>query len=497
MPTPVAHPDRRLHRRAPRQRPAPDRRRGPPRARRRHQRLVQRRLQARAARQDRLRAPVRARDVPGLEARGQGRAHRPRPGRRRHDERHDLARSHELLRDACRPISSTSRLWLEADRMATLLDALSQENLDNQREVVKNEKRWSYDNRPYGTWQEKLQAHLYPPEHPYHHSTIGSMADLDAASLEDVERVLPDLLRAEQRGHLGRRRRRHRGRPSQRRALLRRHPGEPGHPAARRPVAAADARWRDPRDRLRPGAAAAHLRRLPRAGLRRSPPGRARGRRPDPRRWQGQPAASPARPRRADRPGRRAVHARVHRRRVDPGRLGHGPPGRDGRAGRGGAARGARAARHRSGQRRRAGPRLRPDRGGRARRAPARRGTRRPAVDVRDAVRRPEPHQRDAAALPGGDAGGDPRGRGRDVPARQPARADLPARDAAGRFRGRRRRRREGSRRRPPSRTRRWPHDRHRPGRARRLRRRRAPDARARRGRTTSPPSPGRSSTTG
>jgi predicted Zn-dependent peptidase len=78
-------------------------------------------------------------------------------------------------------------LWLEADRMATLLDALSQENLDNQREVVKNEKRWSYDNRPYGSWQEKLQAHLYPPEHPYHHSTIGSMEDLDAASVEDVK----------------------------------------------------------------------------------------------------------------------------------------------------------------------------------------------------------------------------------------------------------------------------------------------------------------------
>jgi zinc protease len=77
-------------------------------------------------------------------------------------------------------------LWLEADRMATLLDALSQENLDNQREVVKNEKRWSYDNRPYGSWQEKLQAHLYPADHPYHHSTIGSMEDLDAASLEDV-----------------------------------------------------------------------------------------------------------------------------------------------------------------------------------------------------------------------------------------------------------------------------------------------------------------------
>jgi len=78
-------------------------------------------------------------------------------------------------------------LWLEADRMGTLLEALSQENLDNQREVVKNEKRWSYDNRPYGTWSEKLQAHLFPPEHPYHHPTIGSMEDLDAASLDDVK----------------------------------------------------------------------------------------------------------------------------------------------------------------------------------------------------------------------------------------------------------------------------------------------------------------------
>jgi predicted Zn-dependent peptidase len=77
-------------------------------------------------------------------------------------------------------------LWLEADRMGTLLDALNQENLDNQREVVKNEKRWSYDNRPYGSWYEKLQGHLFPPEHPYHHTTIGSMEDLDAASIEDV-----------------------------------------------------------------------------------------------------------------------------------------------------------------------------------------------------------------------------------------------------------------------------------------------------------------------
>jgi predicted Zn-dependent peptidase len=77
-------------------------------------------------------------------------------------------------------------LWLEADRMGTLLEALSQENLDNQRAVVKNEKRSSYDNQPYGSWQEKLFGHLYPEGHPYHHPTIGSMEDLDAASLEDV-----------------------------------------------------------------------------------------------------------------------------------------------------------------------------------------------------------------------------------------------------------------------------------------------------------------------
>ena len=77
-------------------------------------------------------------------------------------------------------------LWLEADRMATLLDALSQENLDNQREVVKNEKRQSYDNRPYGTFYENLMAAVFPQGHPYHHTPIGSMEDLDAASPADV-----------------------------------------------------------------------------------------------------------------------------------------------------------------------------------------------------------------------------------------------------------------------------------------------------------------------
>jgi predicted Zn-dependent peptidase len=78
-------------------------------------------------------------------------------------------------------------LWLEADRMATLLDAVSQDNLDNQRDVVKNEKRQSYDNRPYGSFYEKLMAAVFPAGHPYHHTPIGSMEDLDAASLDDVQ----------------------------------------------------------------------------------------------------------------------------------------------------------------------------------------------------------------------------------------------------------------------------------------------------------------------
>lgn len=77
-------------------------------------------------------------------------------------------------------------LWLEADRMGRLLPAMTQPKLDNQRDVVKNERRWSVDNQPYGTWWEKLPALCFPPEHPFHHSLIGSMEDLDAASLEDV-----------------------------------------------------------------------------------------------------------------------------------------------------------------------------------------------------------------------------------------------------------------------------------------------------------------------
>ena len=77
-------------------------------------------------------------------------------------------------------------LWLEANRMGKLLPAMTQQKLDTQRDVVKNERRWSMDNQPYGTWWEKLPALCFPSSHPFHHSLIGSMEDLDAASLDDV-----------------------------------------------------------------------------------------------------------------------------------------------------------------------------------------------------------------------------------------------------------------------------------------------------------------------
>ena len=259
-------------------------------------------------------------------------------------------------------------LWLEADRMGTLLDALSQENLDNQREVVKNEKRWSYDNRPYGSWYEKLQGHLYPPEHPYHHTTIGSMEDLDAASIEDVSAFFrtyyaPNNAVVTVVGDVD-----PDADPALDRALLRRHPGEPVDPAARRPVAAADPRQRacarpsTTRSRCRGSTSGSGRRVTATSGSMRStspprssPAARARGciagwsaTSGSPRTWPSCRSGSSA--------GRRSWPA---------GR----PSGRASRrAGRGRPPRGAGAARARDDQRRRAGPRPGADRDRGARR---------------------------------------------------------------------------------------------------------------------------------
>jgi zinc protease len=77
-------------------------------------------------------------------------------------------------------------LWMESDRMGYLLPALTDAKFNNQRDVVLNERRQNYENRPYGLAGMALVAELYPPDHPYHWLTIGAAEDLRAAQLEDV-----------------------------------------------------------------------------------------------------------------------------------------------------------------------------------------------------------------------------------------------------------------------------------------------------------------------
>ncbi|HET7464495.1 MAG TPA: pitrilysin family protein [Longimicrobium sp.] len=78
-------------------------------------------------------------------------------------------------------------LWLESDRMATLLTRVNQERLDAEREIVKNERRLRVDNQPFGIADELVSAALFPGTNPYSWPVIGSMTDLSAASLEDVQ----------------------------------------------------------------------------------------------------------------------------------------------------------------------------------------------------------------------------------------------------------------------------------------------------------------------
>jgi len=83
-------------------------------------------------------------------------------------------------------------LWIESDRMGYLLDVVNQELVDVQRDVVKNERRQSYENAPYGPSYLALLDALFPPGHPYNGAVIGSMADLSAATLEDVRGFFKD-----------------------------------------------------------------------------------------------------------------------------------------------------------------------------------------------------------------------------------------------------------------------------------------------------------------
>jgi len=78
-------------------------------------------------------------------------------------------------------------LWIESDRMGYLLDAITQERLDVQRDVVKNERRQTFENAPYGKSSLTLLDTMFPAGHPYHGAVIGSMQDLSAATLDDVK----------------------------------------------------------------------------------------------------------------------------------------------------------------------------------------------------------------------------------------------------------------------------------------------------------------------
>ena len=98
----------------------------------------------------------------GSEHVGRERTLRTDSARGWHAEWLHLARPHELFRDRAVQPSSRVALWLEADRMGQLLPAMTQQKLDTQRDVVKNERRWSVDNQPYGTWWERLPALAFP-----------------------------------------------------------------------------------------------------------------------------------------------------------------------------------------------------------------------------------------------------------------------------------------------------------------------------------------------
>src|SRR6266540_4051241 len=78
-------------------------------------------------------------------------------------------------------------LWLEADRMGYLLDALDERSFMNQQDTVRNERRQSIENVPYGIVDEELFHQLFPPSHPYHAVVMGSHADIQAAKLDDVK----------------------------------------------------------------------------------------------------------------------------------------------------------------------------------------------------------------------------------------------------------------------------------------------------------------------
>ena len=132
-------------------------------------------------------------------------------------------------------------LWLEADRLSSLPDDMTKAKVDLQRDVVKNERREVYENRPYGRAELALPDKLYPPGHPYHHPVIGSHADLERRQRRRRQGVLPRVLRAVERVARHQRRLLAGGRPAAGRQVLRVDAQAPGASCTRRPRRS---RWR-------------------------------------------------------------------------------------------------------------------------------------------------------------------------------------------------------------------------------------------------------------
>ena len=149
------------------------------------QRLVPRGQQGRTGRPYRLRAPVRTPDVPG-QRNHDGEFFEPfkQVGATNQNGTTNTDRTNYFENVPTTALDMA--LWMESDRMGHLVGAIDQAALDEQRGVVQNEKRQG-ENQPYGQAWDQLNKALYPVGHPYHHGVIGSMNDLNAASLDDVK----------------------------------------------------------------------------------------------------------------------------------------------------------------------------------------------------------------------------------------------------------------------------------------------------------------------
>ena len=190
----------RRHRRSPRsqhsvreihapERPHRHPQRGPPAPAGRGRHLVPRRRRQPGPRQERLRPPVRAHaPLAGTKHLGLEPFQDPRVGGglRRAMANGTTSEDRTNYFEILPPSELPTALWLESDRMGFLLDTLDEKKLNVQRDVVSNERRQSYENRPYGTAELRTCDVFYPKPHPYYDCVIGTIAEIQSASLDDL-----------------------------------------------------------------------------------------------------------------------------------------------------------------------------------------------------------------------------------------------------------------------------------------------------------------------